>query len=318
MKTNSPPFRLEALPYPIELHRHLDVSLRVSTLLELAIERGLVTSGTSLELFSNEFLLKTPVKNLTDCLSKFELYQKVLDRFDVLERVALEAVEDCVREGLGGVEFRFSPTFISQYSRIPWLEILDGFESGLNKAKLKFPKFKVGLIVIASRDAGMSGVEKTIDFFLQHPTHFIGFDLAGPESGFPPRQYRELFKPLIEANANITIHAGEGESPDNIWGAIEDLGAKRIGHGISIITDSALIREAIKRNICFEMCPTSNYITACVIELSKHPIAPLLRQGLAVTLNTDDPGIFGVTIQDEIRVSQSAIGLSTREITKCF
>jgi adenosine deaminase len=301
-----------------ELHRHLDVSVRLSTLLELAQRRGLVPQSTSLARFREDFIIAEPMTDLASVLAKFTLYQQVLDHHDVVERVAFEAVEDAYREGIRAIEFRFSPGFVCDLSKMPWIEALDGFDAGLRRAKTVFPDLDAGLICIGSRDFGMGSIEKTIEFFLREQDRFIGFDLAGDESQYPNHLYRRPMKSVIAAGANITIHAGEAAGPDSVWSAIEDLGAKRIGHGIRSIEDPKLMDYLRDRKILLEMCPTSNRLTSAWPDYRTHPFRTCLEYGIPVSLNTDDPSIFGNTLADEIGIARNSMGLSDATIQSTF
>ena len=301
-----------------ELHRHLDVSIRTETLLELAQERGLEGQSTRLESFRDKIILKKPLTDLRSVLSLFSFFQKVLDRPDVLERVAFEALEDCWNEGTRKIEFRYSPTFVSEYSKISWDDSLDAFYRGLQRGKHQYPGIQAGLICIASRDYGPERVEETVDHFLKHPDRFIGLDLAGNEDQFPSRLFESSFQRALRHQAKITIHAGEACGPESIWEAIELLGACRIGHGVSSIRDPKLIATLIEKKICLEMCPTSNWLTSAVPSLKQHPLPALLRQGVAVSINTDDPGVFGVTLPQEAEICRKEMGLSPEEIEQCW
>jgi adenosine deaminase len=301
-----------------ELHRHLDVCVRLSTLLELGQERGLIPTSTSLEGFRADFVLREPMSDLSSVLAKFTLYQQVLDRFEICERVAFEAAEDAYREGIRAVEFRFSPGFVCELSKMPWLEALDGFEAGLNRARMAYPDLACGLICIGSRDFGMASIEKTIEFYLRERDRFIGFDLAGDEAQYPNHTYRNAMKKVIASGANITIHAGEAAGPDSVWSAIEDLGAKRIGHGIRSVEDPKLLAYLREHQILLEMCPTSNRITSAWPEYKTHPFRACLEYGIPVSLNTDDPSIFGNTLADEIRIARESMGLTDSAIQRTF
>jgi adenosine deaminase len=308
-----------ASPYPYtELHRHLDVSVRLSTLLELAQERGLVPSSTSLPRFREEFLLREPMTDLASVLAKFTLYQQVLDRPDVIERASFEACEDAYREGIRQIEFRFSPGFVTELSHLAWVDALDGFEAGLQRATERYPDFRAGLICIGSRDFGMRSIEETIDFFLKYQERFIGLDLAGDESEYPNDMYRHVIQPVIDAGANITIHAGEAAGADSIWAAIELLGAKRIGHGIRCVEDPRLVDHLRENRILLEMCPTSNRITSAWPDLKTHPFKTCFEAGVPVSLNTDDPSIFGNTLADEVRIAREEMGMSEAAIRQSF
>ncbi len=301
-----------------ELHRHLDVSVRLSTLLELAQARGLVPQSTSLEGFREDFILREPMSDLGSVLAKFTLYQQVLDRYEVVERAAFEAAEDAYREGIRVIEFRFSPGFVCELSKMPWIEALDGFHDGLKRAMTTYPDLKAGLICIGSRDFGMGSIEKTIEFFLRERDRFVGFDLAGDEAAYPNHLYRHAIKPVIASGAKITIHAGEAAGPDSVWAAIEDLGAIRIGHGIRSIEDPKLMEYLCEKRILLEMCPTSNRITSAWPDYSTHPFRRCFEAGAPVCLNTDDPSIFGNTLADEIRIARDRMGLSDDAIQKSF
>ncbi len=300
-----------------ELHRHLDVSVRPKTLHELARAKGLVAQSTSLPAFVDQVMLRRPLEDLPAVLETFALFQKVLDRPEILARVAEEALEDCWNEGTRQLELRFSPGFICELSGLAWDDALQGFETGLARGLKRFPKMRAGLICIASRNYGVESVARTVEFFLRHSTRFIGFDLAGPEVGYPCRLYEGEFRKLRAAKARITVHAGEDCGPENVWEALELLGAERIGHGIASVRDPKLLRTLAERKICLEMCPTSNWLTHAVPSLKEHPLPSVLRAGVPVCINTDDPGIFGVTVPSEIYICRSIMGLSDSELASC-
>jgi len=301
-----------------ELHRHLDVSLRASTILHLAQERGLEAQSTRLESFCEKLLLKQPLKDLSAVLHTFSLFQKILDRPEVLEQVAFEVVEDCWNEGTRKLELRFSPGFITEFNGLSWQELLDALERGIQKALLDYPTIRVGLICIASRDLGPESAEKTVEFYLKNQKRLIGLDLAGNETMYPLETFESTFKKAIQSGANITIHAGEAAGPENVWKAIELLGARRIGHGVRSIQDPLLIEFLKKNQICLEICPTSNWLTHAVSSIEAHPLPALLRAGVPACINTDDPAVFGVTLPHEVQVCSQRMGLTPEEIEKTF
>ncbi len=301
----------------VELHRHLDVSTRLTTLHELAQAQGLVAQSTSLASFRDEVLITRQMTDLREVLAKFSIFQRVLSTPDAVERLGFEAVEDCHREGTQWVEFRYSPLFASEFSGLSWKEVLEAFHRGIDRARKLYPDMKVGLLCIASRDFGVEGVEKTVEFFLRERSGFIGFDLAGNEEGNPCRMFEDAFRPLRAVGVPITIHSGEACGPENIWEAIELLGARRIGHGISAAQDPKLVAYLREKQICLEQCPTSNWITRATDELKNHPLPKLLRDGVAVTINTDDPGIFNCALPGEYAIARTQLGLSETELQRC-
>jgi adenosine deaminase len=164
----------------------------------------------------------------------------------------------------------------------------------------------------------MGSIEKTVDFFLREKDRFIGFDLAGDEALYPNHLYRGAMKPVIASGAKITIHAGEAAGPDSVWCAIEELGARRIGHGIRSIEDPKLMEYLREHRILLEMCPTSNRLTSAWPDYRTHPFKTCFEHGIPVCLNTDDPGIFGNTLADEIRIAREAMGVSEAAIERSF
>lgn len=301
-----------------ELHRHLDVSVRLSTLLSLAQDLGHWPKSTTLEEFRKKVVLTQPLASLDEVIETFDLFPKVMDREEIIERIAFEVAEDCWREGTQAVELRYSPSFITRVSGLAWAPVLFALERGLARAMQAYPGLQAGLICIATREFGMDLVERTIEFFLDYQSHFIALDLAGSEQGHPCKQYENAFREPIRRGAAITVHAGEATGPENIWEAIEYLGAQRIGHGIACVQDPALMRKLAERRICLEICPTSNWLTGAVPSLAKHPLPQILRAGVPVSVNTDDPAVFGVTLPLELENCRKYMGLSEDEITACL
>ncbi len=300
-----------------ELHRHLDVSLRSSTLLSLAQERGLEAQSTSLEAFREKLILRTPLKDLSSVLARFTLFQKVLDSPEVLERVAFEVLEDCWLEGTRKVELRYSPSFVCEYNDLSWKDTLLAFRQGIQKGIQKYPEMQAGLICIATRDFGTEAVAQTVEFFLDHRDQFLGVDLAGNEH-FTCRLFESSFKKVRDQGAAITIHAGEASGPENMWEAIELLGAQRIGHGIACVQDPQLMKYLAQHSICLEVCPTSNWLTQAFKSMDLHVLPELMKAGIPVSINTDDPGIFGVTLPDEIQICKTILKMSDADIATCF
>ena len=296
-----------------ELHRHLDASFRPVTLFELARAHGVPTPFTSPAEIPTHFWLTRQMASLQEVLDCFVLFQKVLRTPADLERIAREAVEDAHAEGIAQLELRYSPSFTSELSNIPWDAALDAFLRGLNTAE-RPDGVRVGLICILSRGYPEEVMERTMDFALSRRGDFIGVDLAGAEVGFPCRQFKSLFRKAIDAGLPITVHAGEACGAENVWEAIDDLGARRIGHGIRAIDDPMLIKRLARDGILLETCPTSNFVTRSIATWADHPLPRLLDAGVPVSVSTDDPGIFGVTLDDEYARCRAHLGLGDQEI----
>ena len=300
----------------VELHRHLDIALRLSTVLEFAQGDGLIPQSTSLAAFEQEFILHQPLADLSAVLDKFELYARILTTPERIERMAFEGVEDCYQEGTRGAELRLSPSFMCQFSGLSWDLALDAAERGMERALSKYPDMRAGLICIGSREQGLDQVLKTSEFFLKNRTRFIGFDLAGHET-IPNRNFESAFKPLITQGCNITVHAGESTNATAVWESIELLGARRIGHGIRSIDDPKLVKYLAEKQILLEVCPTSNWLTQAARDWKDQPLKKFLESGVAVSINTDDPSMFGLTLPHEFKVAKEKLGLTEPELSKC-
>jgi adenosine deaminase len=222
------------------------------------------------------------------------------------------------------VELRFSPGFVCEDGSLSWEEALDAFHRGLERGLASLPEIRAGLILIASRDYGPDSAARTVELYLKNRHRLVGIDLAGDEAAYPARLFQQAFAPVGHAKAqdpagvHVTIHAGEGAGPDSVWEALELLGAERIGHGIRSFEDPRLVKHLIEHQICLEMCPTSNWLTRAVDRFEDHPLKRALQLGMAASINTDDPTVFGVDLNDEVRISREHIGLSQDEVRRSF
>ncbi len=137
----------------------------------------------------------------------------------------------------------------------------------------------------------------------------VALGLGGPEVGNPPERYAEAFQRARDAGLPRVPHAGETVGPESIWGALNSLHADRIGHGVRCLEDPALVAELRERQIPLEVCPTSNVCLHVVPSLAEHPLPQLLASGLCVTLNSDDPPLFGTTLTHEYVAAAQTFGL---------
>lgn len=298
-----------------ELHRHLDIATSSNTLLEFAQADGLVPQSTSLARFEEDLFLREPLRDLATVLARFEIFPKVLNRPERLERVAFEVATQAYAEQIHRLELRYSPQFVQMGGGLDWQTQQTAFEQGLKRAEARCPGLRTGLLLIASREFGPEVAAQTVGFALTQ--NVIGVDLAGDEMTIPNREFASAYLPARVAGLPITIHAGEAAGPENVWSAIEDLGARRIGHGVTSFRDAQLIERLKRDRICLEMCLTSNWITRAVADLKSHPIRTALQVGVPVSINTDDPGIFGVNLKHERHVAQTLCGLSGENFITC-
>jgi aminodeoxyfutalosine deaminase len=159
-------------------------------------------------------------------------------------------------------------------------------------------------------EAGLPAAEETLRIALeQRPDGLISFGLGGPEIGVPRPQFKPHFDKARAAGLHSVPHAGETTGPDTVWDALRDLGAERIGHGISAAQDPRLMAHLAEHRIPLEVCPTSNVRTRAVGTIDDHPLPLLVAAGVPVTINSDDPPMFGTTLEQEYAVAARLLGL---------
>lgn len=309
---------LRSLP-KIDLHRHLDCSMRWSTLLEIATTLKIEIPKNSAQQRSH-FLVTEPMKDLNAVLSKFLVAQKVLASEEILERLAFEACEDAFNDGVRICEMRYAPTFIADgHPSLSFEKIHHAFARGLNRAKKQMP-IATGLICILQRILPLDRVSSVTDFAIENKDTFIALDLADNEAGSEPRKFAKDFERAKKAGLHITVHTGEAPAPEAgqwIKDAIEILGAERIGHGIQVIHHPDVMKMLIEKNIPLEVCPYSNYLVQAFPTYQAHPLRKLYDAGVPVTLNSDDPGMFASVLTDDYQIAQEHQGFGLTEFTRC-
>jgi len=309
---------IRSLP-KIDLHRHLDCSMRWSTLLEVA-KTLKIDYPTLVADQRSHFLVTEPMKDLNAVLNKFLVAQKVLASEEILERLAFEACEDAFNDGVRILEMRYAPSFIADgHSNLNYEKIHQAFLRGLKKAE-KQMNIATGLICILQRILPFEKTSFITDFAIENKDTFIALDLADNEDGFEPKKFAPLFNKAKNAGLHITVHSGETPHKDAgqwIKDSIEILGAERIGHGVQSINHPEIIQLLINKNIPLEICPYSNYLTQAFTTLSNHPLKKLYDLGVKVTLNSDDPGMFASLLSDEFQIAQQFQGFTTEHFNRC-
>jgi aminodeoxyfutalosine deaminase len=148
------------------------------------------------------------------------------------------------------------------------------------------------------------------------PDGLVGFGLGGPEVGVGRAQFAPFFTAAREAGLHSVPHAGETSGPATVWSAVHDLGAERVGHGTSAAADPALLAHLAEHRIALEVCPTSNVRTQQVASIAAHPVRRMLDHGVLVTLATDDPPMFGATLEGEYLAVAETLGLTEPEVAQ--
>ncbi len=309
---------IRALP-KVDLHRHLDCSMRWSTLLEIATTLG-IDYPQNPRLQQSHFLVTEPMANLSAVLTKFLTTQKLLASEEILERLAYEVCEDAFNDGVRILELRYAPTFIADgHTHLTFEKIHQALLKGIEKAKTKLP-IAVGLICIVQRTLDLKTVNHVTEFAIENKKTLIGLDLADNEDGFEPKKFASYFMKAKAAGLNITVHSGE--APSSLAGqwildSIEILGAQRIGHGVQAIHFPAVMQKLIENDIPLEVCPYSNYLTQAFKTHREHPLKKLLAAKVPVTINSDDPGLFASVLSDDYLIAQNEIQLTVADFQKC-
>lgn len=303
----------------VELHRHLEGSFRLETLMEFATNRGLNELPLD-DVDSFRPLVQMTQNDAPDFLtflSKFraaDFYTKIEDPC----RLAYEAVEDAAKENIKYFEIRFSPEHYGRTTGFKPQAVIESVLSGANQAAEKFGIEMAYLITVGREKLSVDNMKKYIDLCLPYREHgVVGIDLAGDEIHYPPELFIDVFKGLYEKTGlYATIHAGEAGPAENVRTSIEKLDAKRIGHGVHAIDDPAVLELAIKRSIAFEQCLTSNIQTGTVPSIEEHPFPDFLKSGAIVTLNSDDPQIQQADLNDDYLIAAKNFAIDLESIRK--
>lgn len=278
------------------LHEHLDGSLRVDTILELAPKNGYRDLPTTDPIELANWFDQGESGSLEHYLESFRHTVGVMQTAEAIERVAYESVVDLAADGVVYSEIRFAPSLCTT-GGLSHRQVVDAALVGLRLGERE-TGLQTGLILDAMRDATDS-LEIAKLVVEMEPRGVVGFDLAGPERGFPADDHLPACRYVREASMSLTIHAGEADGPDSIWRALQRCGAHRIGHGIHIIDDclvedgeivslGRLASYVRNHQVPLEVCLTSNLHTGSFSDPGDHPVGALHRAGFAITLSTDN------------------------------
>lgn len=304
----SPQQNLRNLP-KIDLHRHLEGSLRLESLLEIARAFKLDVPTASLDALRPYVQVTNDPANHVAFLSKFEVLRQFYRTPEIIRRLAYEVVADAAEDNIRYLELRFSPQALARIRNFPLEEVTDWVIDATHQAAHDY-NIKIGLIITLVRHDPLPQAKRVAEIaFTKANKGIIGIDLAGDEVRFPPGPFTPIFKEAKDVGLGITIHAGEWASALGVRQAIDDLYADRIGHGIRTIENSEVLRMVRDRNIAFEVCLTSNLQTGVVRSMHHHPLVDMLDLGLKATINTDDPSVSDIVLSDEYEIAVNRLKL---------
>lgn len=292
----------------VELHRHLEGSLRVKTMMEIvrAHEMDVKNTGYLRPLVQVDHMEPYTFENF---LSKFGTLRLFYKSPDIIKRISWEAVEDAALDNVRYLELRFTPVALSRAEGFPMNQVVDWVIESVNEASAKY-NILVRLLISVNRHESPDLAREAIGIAIARMDQgVVGVDLAGNEAEFSGEPFQEVFLAAQDSGLRVTIHAGEWGGADNVRQAIEVLGAERIGHGIRVLEDPYVVGLARERGTVFEVCVTSNHHSGVVENLADHPINQMLEQGLNVTINTDDPSISRINLSSEYQTIHQDLGM---------
>jgi adenosine deaminase len=305
---------LRCLP-KTDLHVHLDGSLRVETLLDLAPQAGLRLPADEPEELRGFLQVDGTVENLARYIEKFQITLQVMQTREALHRIAYELAEDAAAENIRYMEVRYAP-ILHQRKGLLLPEILDSVLAGLRDAETDFG-IRTGVIICGIRSINPENSLRLAELAVAYKGRgVVAFDLAGVEYNYPAKDHIRAFYHVRNNNINCTLHAGEAYGPESIHQAIHYCGAHRIGHGTRLIEDEDLMAYVNDHRIPLEICLTSNVQTRSVRRLAAHPFRRYFDAGIRVTVNTDNRLISGTTVTDELFLAATTFELSLEDIKK--
>lgn len=298
----------------VELHRHLEGSLRLDTMVDIARQHGITIPADVLRLSTLVQIQEEDKFTFQNFLAKFNTLRLFYRSPDAIYRITREAVEDAAKDNVKYMELRFTPVALSRAERFPLHDVMDWVISSATEAGRKHGVI-VRLIASMNRHESTELAEQVAWLAVEHlDDGMVAIDLAGNEAEFQTEPFYGVIKEARQSGLHVTIHAGEWGPAANVKEAIEELGAERVGHGVRVLEDQNVVALARERGTAFEVCVTSNYQSGVVGSLDTHPLMQMLESGLNVTINTDDPSISRITLSHEyytacedLRMSQNTL-----------
>jgi adenosine deaminase len=303
-----------------EIHRHFDGSIRPQTLWHLSQKYYSAIPGMDFEGFTR-FLSwdQDQDRSLLDYLDKFHVPLQYTQFYDNIRTISFEICEDAYRDGVRTLELRINPV-IHRRAGLTNRQVLNSVRVGMKDAVARYPDLKVGITVIAIRGHGgnMAKIllrEVVGELAAYHESlGVVGFDIAGAERSFPPILFKDAYALARKMGLRLTAHAGEDSGPENVWSAVDELGAERIGHGVSAAKDPALLQRLARDRITLEVCLSSNLQTGAVENLARHPLRRFMEAGVPVTLASDNPTVSATTLTEEYLLGIDQFDFTQEEV----
>ncbi|WP_297638928.1 adenosine deaminase [uncultured Clostridium sp.] len=307
---------LKELP-KIELHCHLDGSVRVDTIIDLMKKENMDLDGLDYEKIKKRLMVSEDCTSLVEYLERFELPLKLMQTKESLERITYELMEDAAKENIKYIEIRFAPILHIEKG-LSLKEIIESVIKGLKRGEEDFD-IKGGIILSILRHMdkkyAMPVIEAGKEFIGKG---VVAIDLAGAENEGFVDDFVDDFKVGRDYGYNVTIHAGETGFSINVIESIEKLKATRIGHGIAILKDEKAYDLVKNENVILEMCPKSNVQTKAINTYEEHPIKRLLEDDIKASLCTDNRTVSNLILTDEYINGEEKLDLNEELFKKIY
>lgn len=303
---------IEKLP-KTDLHVHLDGSMRLDTILDLARAHGVKLPTEDREQLFHMIYAGEVCQSLDDYLKAFDITLSVMQTEESLERAAFELAEDAWKEGVRYIEVRYAPMLHTRWG-LRLTTVVEAVLRGLRMAKRTYG-IRYGVILCGIRSMSADSSVRMAELCIAFKNRgVVGFDLAGSEVNNPAALHQKAFQLTLNNNINCTAHAGEAYGPDSISQAIHKCGAHRIGHGTRLIEDGDLLNYVNDHRIPLEVCPSSNIQTKAASSWESHPVDFFVDYGLRVTINTDNRLLTDTTVSKELWLCHLHYGWSLDQI----
>jgi adenosine deaminase len=296
-----------------DLHVHLDGSLRLGTILDLAQKQRVELPANDEDGLRKAMNLGQNCGTLVEYLKAFDVTLRVLQTEDALTRAAYELAEDAANENVRYMEVRYAPMLHTRRG-LKLTNVVEAVLNGLRAAQETYG-IESNVIICGIRNVSPESSLEMAELAVAYKNRgVVGFDLAGAEYDHPAKHHKAAFQLVRDNNINVTIHAGEAYGPESIHQAIHVCGAHRIGHACRLRENGDLLHYVNDHRIPIECCPSSNVQTGAIRDLLSHPLKLYYNLGLRVTVNTDNRLVTDTTVSKELWLCHSEMGLTAKDL----
>jgi adenosine deaminase len=291
----------------VELHLHLEGSIPIETLWQLVTKYGGDPTTPDIDALRRRFVYR----DFTHFLATWTWQLAFLREYEDFTLIAEAVARDFARQNIRYVEAFHSPGDFRVRHGLETLPLIEAIRAGLDRV----PDVEVKLVTDLVRNYGPERGAITLSEIREAQSlGVIGVGIGGHEAEYPATPFADVYEEARGMGFHTSAHAGEGAGPESVWGAVRDARAERIGHGTRAVEDERLMDYMAERQIPIETCPISNVRTAVIPSVGEHPIREFMARGIPVSVNTDDPAMFGNSLADEYAALERELGFTPDEI----